>query len=50
MEVTTAPITNKNTLIMRTTALVATITKAIAKKTTSTARLGRLHLLSEIAW
>ena len=55
MEVTTAPITNKNRLIMRTTALVTTITKAVAKKTTSTvvtstARLGRLHLLSEIAW
>ena len=36
MEATTAPITNKNRLVMRTTASVTTITIAVAKKTTST--------------
>ena len=53
MEATTASITNKNGLVMTTTASVTTITIAVAKKTTSivvtlTARPGRQHLLSEI--
>ena len=53
MEATTAPVTNKNRLVMRTTAAVTTITVAVAKKTTSTvvtstARLEKQHLLSEI--
>ena len=55
MEAITAPVTNKNRLVMRTTAAVTTITMAVAKETTSrvvtsTARLGRQHLLSEIVW
>ena len=55
MEATTAPVTNKNRLVMRTTATVTTITIAVAKKTTSTvvtstARPGRQHLLLEIVW
>ena len=55
MEVTTSPLTNKTRLVTRATAAVTTITIAIAKKTTSTvvtstARLGKLHLLSEIVW
>ena len=42
-------------IVMRPTATVITITIAVAKKTTSavvtsTARLGKLHLLSEIVW
>ena len=53
MEVITAPITNKNRLVITTTAPVTTITIAVAKKTTSTvvitaARPGRQYLLSEI--
>ena len=55
MEVTTAPITNKSRLVMRTTASVTIIAIAVANKTTSTvvkstARSGRHHLLSEIVW
>ena len=55
MEVTTAPIANKNRLLITTTASVTTITITIAKKTlsavvTSTARPERQHLLSEIVW
>ena len=55
MEAITAPVTNKNRLVMRTTAAVTTITIAVAKKTTSTvvtsiAMLGRQHLLSETVW
>ena len=55
MEATTAPIANKNRLVITTTASVTTITIAVAKKTTSTvvtstARPGRQHLLLEIAW
>ena len=51
MEATTAPIANKNRLVITTTASVTTITIAIAKKTTSavvtsTARPERQHLLS----
>ena len=53
MEATTAPIANKNRLVITTTASVTTII-AIAKKTTavvtSTARPERPHLLSEIVW
>ena len=53
MEATTALVTNKNMLVMRTTAAVATIAVAVAKKTTSTVvtstpRLEKQHLLSEI--
>ena len=55
MEATTAPIANKNRLVITTTASVTTITIAVAKKTTSTvvtstARPGRQHLLLEIVW
>ena len=55
MEATTAPVANKNRLVITTAASVTTITIAVAKKTTSTvvtstARLGRQHLLSEIVW
>ena len=55
MEATTLPLTNKNRLVMRATAAVTTITIAVAKKTTSTivtstARLEKQHLLSEIVW
>ena len=55
MEATTSPLTNKTRLVRRATAAVTTITIAVAKKTTSTivmptARLGKLHLLSEIVW
>ena len=54
MEATAAPITNKNRLVMRTTASVTTITIAVAKKkstaVTSTARSRRQHLLLEIVW
>ena len=55
METITAPVANKNRLVMRTTAVVTTITIAVANKTpstvvTSTARLGKQHLLSEIVW
>ena len=55
MEAITAPVTDKNRLVMRTTAAVTTITIAVAKKTTSTvvtstARLEKQHLLSEIVW
>ena len=55
MEAITAPITNKNRLVMRTTAAVTTITIAVVKKTTSTvvtstARLGKQHLLLDIVW
>ena len=53
MEMITAPITNKNRLVITTTAPVTTITIAVAKKTTSTvvtsaARPRRQYLLSEI--
>ena len=55
MEATTAPIANKNRLVITTTASVTTITIAIAKKTTSavvtpTTRPERQHLSSEIVW
>ena len=54
MEATTAPIANKNRLVITPTASVTTITIAIAKKTTavvtSTARPEKQHLLSEIVW
>ena len=55
MEAITAPVANKNSLVMRTTSVVTTITVAVAKKTTSavvtsTARLGKQHLLSETVW
>ena len=54
MEAITAPVANKNSLVMRTTSVVTTITIAVEKKTTavvtSTARLGKQHLLSETVW
>ena len=55
MEAITSPLTNKTRLVRKATAAVTTITIAVAKKTTSTvvtptARLGKLHLLSEIVW
>ena len=54
MEATASPLTNKTRLVMRAAAAVITII-AVAKKTTSTvvtstAILGKLHLLSEIVW
>ena len=55
MEATTAPIANKNRLVIEPAASGTTITMAIAKKTTSavvtsTARPERQHLSSEIVW
>ena len=43
MEATTALIANKDRLVITTTDSVTTITIAVAKKATSTARPGRQH-------
>ena len=43
MEATTALIANKDRLVITTTDSVTTITIAVAKKATSTARTGRQH-------